>query len=146
MERDAMHTLPDPRSLAVLGLAGAAALLLPAAASAEDLALDKIPPAVRRAANRILKGAKWSSAAKHADDGEVIYELMGEDANGASLSVEVSSDGKVVSVEREIDPKDLPKAASNVVSTKMPKFKIESALAIYGKNRQYHPQLNGGRG
>jgi biopolymer transport protein ExbD len=110
---------------AVLGTAG------PAAAAPGEVALAKVPAAIKEAAERVVKGAKWSQAIKSREEDQEVYELVGEDARGKTLTIEVSSDGKVMAVERQIDVKDLPKPVSDAVSAKFPAFKAENVLEMY---------------
>ncbi len=50
---------------------------------------------------------------------------------GDSLSVEGTAKGAVTAVEREVQPKDLPKPVATSVKSKFPKLTVEGALAVY---------------
>jgi hypothetical protein len=98
---------------------------------AGDIPVDKVPAALRAAADKLFPKAKWADAHHARHDDEERYELLGEDAKGASLSVEGTIKGAVTGVEREIDPKDLPKPVTAVLKSRFPKFTVEGALAVY---------------
>jgi len=95
-----------------------------------EIPLSEVPASIKESAHHVLKTAKWDSAAKHKHEGETVYELFGTDDKGRDLSVEIT-DGKVTSIERGIEPKDIAKAASDAVAKHMPAFKIEHALEIF---------------
>jgi hypothetical protein len=121
------------RTLAVGGVGiAAAAVALSKTAAAEEVALDKTPASIKKAAHQLVKGAKWEVVMKHKeDDGHEYYELYGTHDKGLNVSVEVAADGKVTSVELQIDLKDVPKAALSAVSAKLTAFKPDTATALY---------------
>jgi hypothetical protein len=97
---------------------------------AEELTIDKVPVPVKRAGHRLVKDAKWDSASKGTEDGQDFYELFGTYEKGQKVSCQVSADGKVASVELQIDLKDIPKAVMTAVN-KVANFKPEVTLAQY---------------
>jgi hypothetical protein len=100
--------------------------------TAGEIDLGKVPPAVMKAVDRVLKGIKWTSAAVHNDDEKhEIYELFGEDAKGNGASAEVSADGKLVSAELGIALAEVPKKVMKSVEAERPEFKADTALATY---------------
>ena len=105
--------------------------LVAAHATAEDIALSKLPPAVRKAADKAVPKAKWESATKETEDKkEFWYELEGKDAKGRYVHVTVSTDGTVDEVSTEIDYKDAPKVVKDALKAKFPKFKVETSYEI----------------
>ena len=99
-------------------------------AAAEDLTVDKVPAPVKRAAHRVVKDAKWDSAQKGNDEGQDYYELFGTHEKGQTVSCQVTADGKVTSIELQIDSKDVPKVVITGLN-KVANFKPETALALY---------------
>ena len=107
------------------------ALSKPTAAAAADISMDKVPAAIKKAANHVVKDAKWDSAMKSKDDGQDFYELFGTHTKGMNASIEVSADAKVTSVELQIDLKDVPKTAMKSINSRMTAFKPDTVLAMY---------------
>ena len=66
----------------------------------EEIALDKVPGAVMKAAKDAVKGIVFSKAEKETKDGKTHYELEGK-AGEKSYEIEVSPEGKVLKVEEE---------------------------------------------
>lgn len=103
------------------------------AVAASDVALDKVPAPILKAAHRVVKEAKWETAAKTKEEDFEFYELFGTyDKTGLKASIEITTDGKVTSVELQVDIKDVPKAALSAVTARMPAFKPDTILAIHG--------------
>jgi hypothetical protein len=93
------------------------------AVRADEIALDKVPTEVRKAADKAVKKAKWDSASKETEDKKVFwYELEGKDAGGRYVHVSVSSEGIVDEITTEIQPKDVPKVVATALKGKFPKF------------------------
>jgi hypothetical protein len=89
----------------------------------DDLAMSKVPPTVKKAAEKAVPGGKWESASS-----ETIYELEGKDAKGRAVVVEVSDDGEVNEVSTELPVKEVPDAVLSALKAKMPRFKIETVF------------------
>jgi hypothetical protein len=122
------------RALNLLGTSGVVAVLLkqPTAvrAAADEIDLAKVPAKVRRAADKAVPGASWSSAYKDEEDGEVIYELEGKDRQKRSVTVEVSAQGEVNEVETEIPFKEVRENVQAALRKKMPRFKVSTAFEV----------------
>jgi len=58
-------------------------------AKGDDIALSKVPAAVKKAADGSVPGAKWESAFS-----QVVYELEGVNAKGRAVVVEVTMKAK----------------------------------------------------
>jgi hypothetical protein len=97
---------------------------------ADDLTLDKVPVPIKRAAHRLLKDARWDSAMKGSEDGQDFYELFGTHEKGLNVSCQISADGKVTSVELQIEGKEVPRAV-HAAFAKAASFKPETMLALY---------------
>lgn len=64
------------------------------------------------------------------DDGERVYTLEGKEGKGR-VGAEVTPEGKIVELDREIGLKQVPKAVTSALTDNMPKFKLTSAAEIY---------------
>jgi uncharacterized membrane protein YkoI len=99
----------------------------------EKVALDKVPEAVLKAVKAKFKGAELVSAQTEKEDGKTIYEINLKD-KGQNVDVSLTSDGTIVSVERTIAVKDLPKPVLDAINSKYPKaeFKIVEEVTEKG--------------
>lgn len=100
----------------------------------EKVPLDKVPEAVLKAVKARFKGAELVSAQTEKEDGKTIYEINLKD-KGQSVDVSLTPDGTIVSIERTIAAKDLPKPVRDALDSKYPKaeFKIVEELTEKGK-------------
>jgi uncharacterized membrane protein YkoI len=89
----------------------------------EKVALDKLPKAVTDAVKAKFEGCELVAASKEKEDGKELYEVNVKH-KGHKMDVTVTPEGKIVSVEKEIEAKDLPKAVSEALDAKYPKAKI----------------------
>lgn len=71
----------------------------------EDIALDQVPASVKKAAEAAVPGFVLKEAEKETEKGVQIYSLEGT-AGGEAVEIEVSTDGKVLEVERGEDGED----------------------------------------
>ena len=70
-----------------------------------DVALDKVPANVMRAAQGAVEGIVIEEAELEVENGVMVYELEGT-ADGVSYEIEVDLRGKVLEVESETDDDD----------------------------------------
>ena len=70
--------------------------------------------------------AKWTGASKSEEDGEVTYELEGEDAAKRYVWVELTADGKVNEVGFEIQFGEAPSVVTSALKKKFPQFQVAS--------------------
>lgn len=89
----------------------------------DDLAMTKVPSAVKKAAEKAVPGGKWESAFS-----ETIFELEGTDGKGRAVVVEVTDDGEVNEVSTELPIKEVPETVLSALKAKMPRFKIETVF------------------
>jgi uncharacterized protein YxeA len=111
-------------SLAAGGVASSMLLGEPARAADDEIDLAKVPDKVKKAADKAVPGAKWTSASKSVEDGEVTYELEGTDAKQRYVSVEVSAEGKVSEVQTEIHFKEVPEVVRSALKSRMAKANL----------------------
>jgi hypothetical protein len=99
-----------------------------AAETADDkIALAKVPVKIKEAASKALPRAKWTGATKSVEDGEVTYELEGEDAAKVYVWVELTADGKVNEVGSEIVIGKVPQVVTAALKKKFPRFQVASS-------------------
>jgi hypothetical protein len=89
----------------------------------DDVAMAKVPAAVKKAAEKAVPGGKWESAFS-----ETIFELEGTDGKGRTVVVEVTDDGEVNEVSTELPVKEVPETVLSALKSKMPRFKIETVF------------------
>lgn len=86
----------------------------------EKVPLDKVPKVVLKAVQAKFKGAELVSAQTEKEDGKILYEINLKD-KGHTVDVSVTPDGKIVSIERTISAKDLPRSVAEAINSKYPK-------------------------
>ena len=79
------------------------------AQASDDIPLEKVPAAVRKAADIAAPKMRWKSAQSNINDDKA-YALVGADDKGRSVYVVVNPDGKVQSVSTTITLKEVPKS------------------------------------
>ena len=98
-------------------------------ADEETIGLKDLPKAVRAAVKAKFPEGKLIKAAKEEDEGKTIYEVVVEE-DDAKIDVAVSAKGKILEVERTIEPKELPKAVAATLKSKYPKARIKKAERV----------------
>jgi uncharacterized membrane protein YkoI len=86
----------------------------------EKVPLDKVPKAVLKAVKAKFKGAELVSVQTEKEDGKLFYEINLKD-KGHAVDVSVTPDGRIVSIERTIAAKDLPRPVAAAITSKYPK-------------------------
>lgn len=102
----------------------------PLRAADGPVAVDKLPAAVRSAADKAIANVHWSEASKETEDGKTTYEIDGDDADDHDVTVRVMADGKVVSIEQEISTPQFPEKAISVLKARFPNFHVSAAYSI----------------
>src|SRR5260370_210881 len=77
---------------------------------------------VKEAVKAKFPDAELVSADKETDKGKVAYEVAIKN-KGQKIEVTVSEEGKIISIEKEIAVKDLPKVVAEAFEKKYPKAK-----------------------
>ncbi len=100
----------------------------------EKVALDKVPEAVLKAVKAKFKDAELVSAQTEKEKGKIIYEINLKE-KGHAIDVSVTAEGKIVSIEKTIPSKDLPRPVSEAINEKYPKaeFKIIEEITEGGR-------------
>jgi len=100
-------------------------------AADEELKFDKLPKAVKDAAERILPKATWLSAVKVVDGGKTAYEVDGTDGKDRDVTLMITEAGKVVECETELKPaKKVPAKVLKAVTDKWPHFELTETHEI----------------
>ena len=112
---------------------GMAAMILMAAAPAawadEKVDLDKVPKAVMDAVKARFPDAEIKGAEKETEEGKLYYEI--EILNKKEeIDVELTPDGALSEIEKEIEYKDLPKAVSQALEAKYPKAEFDEVEEV----------------
>jgi hypothetical protein len=111
--------------------AAALAISAVAAEKEKDIALDKLPPEIRSAADQAVPGAKWKSAEQETEKGGVRYELKGKGPDGdRHVEVEIAPDGKLIQTEVEVPFKEVPEVVRNKLKAGWPDFEPKEVKAI----------------
>lgn len=94
------------------------------------LPVAKVPPAVRQGADKAVPGAKWMKAFQSTEEDETLFGLIGRDAKGREIEVELTPAGRVLEIETGMPMNDVPKPILDVVSAKARGVKIERARSV----------------
>ena len=103
-------------------------------ADEEKIDLDKLPAKVKDAVKKEFKDAEFVSASKEKEDGKTVFEVQVK-VKGQTIEVTCTEDGTVVSIEKEIAAKDLPKAVVEALEAKYPKAVIKKAEEVTEKGK-----------
>jgi uncharacterized membrane protein YkoI len=95
----------------------------------EKVPLDKLPRAVVDAVKAKFPGAELVSAEKEKEDGKDVYEvaIKFKDHN---IEVTLTPEGKILSIEKEITLKDLPRAVAAALEARYPRADIKKVEEI----------------
>ena len=72
----------------------------------EEVAIADLPEAVVDAIQERFPEGTMEEAERETEDGQVVYEVEVEDADGTEYEVEVTEDGKILEVERDSEDAD----------------------------------------
>ena len=95
----------------------------------EKVALDKVPEAVLKAVKDRFKDAKLVSAQTEKENGKLLYEINLKEKDRA-IDVTVTPEGKIVSIEKTISSKDLPRPVKEAINKKYPKAEFKGIEEI----------------
>jgi uncharacterized membrane protein YkoI len=107
----------------------------------EKVPLDKVPKAVLKAVKAKFKDAKLVSAEKESANGKVVYEINLK-VKDQTIEVSATPDGKIISIEKTISVKELPKPVAETLARKYPKAAIKVVEEIrHGEKVSYEVLL-----
>ena len=113
----------------MVAVAANVAMLSGVWADEEKIPLDKLPKAVVEAVKKRFPKAEMKEASKEVEDGKTTYEVTVVD-DKQNIDVTLTPEGALVSIEKEIAVKDLPKVIADAVMAKYPKGKMTKAEEV----------------
>lgn len=107
----------------------------------EKVSLDKVPKAALEAVKAKFKGAELVGAVSAKEGKKVVYEITLTHRE-QKIEVSVTPEGKIVSIEKTLAAKDLPRPVAEAVHSKYPKSKYEKVEEISeGDKKSYEVVL-----
>src|SRR5215475_2559893 len=109
-------------SLSFIGVLGLRAADEPAAGAAKEEKIEaaQLPKAASDAVKARFPGLEYTSITKETEaDGRVVYDIE-LTQKGRKFETDVKEDGTLLEVEKEVDPKNYPKALGAAVDAKYP--------------------------
>ena len=93
-------------------------------AEEEKVALDKLPQGVADAVKAKFPKAKLVGASTEKENGKTVFEVTIKNGK-RSIDVTLSAAGKILTIERQINAKRLPKGVRDALDAKYPNAKIK---------------------
>jgi len=108
----------------------------------EKVDLEKVPKVVLESVKKKFPDAKLVGASTEKDGDKLVYEIEIK-VKDKTIDVTLTPDGKIVLVEKEIDPKDVPKAVAEALEKKYPKatIKLVEEVSKDDKIEKYEYQI-----
>ncbi len=106
----------------------------------EKIPLDKLPRAVSDAVKARFDGAEVVSASKEKDNAKDVFEVAIKH-KGSNIDVTLTPEGKIVSIEKEIAARDLPRAVSEALDAKYPKATIKKLEEVTDNDKVVYEAL-----
>lgn len=127
----------DGRRLAIWASIGVSFFLFsPVRADETPMALKEVPSPIVAAAQKAAPGVQLSKALKTVEQGVTYYEIIGEDAEGREVDVELTARGEVVGIGTEIPIREVPKVVVAALKAKAPRgMKFTGAEVVTKANR-----------
>ncbi len=123
--------------LSVVALALGSALVI-FADDEEKVPLDKVPKAVMESVKKRFPNGEVTGASKETEDGKTTYEINVKD-NGSKIDVELTPEGAIAVIEKQIKADGLPKAVTDALEGKYPKAnhtKVEEIIKVKDGNEK----------
>lgn len=136
-----LGTLAKASALVLVGALGAAR------GGEEEIAIAKLPPAVKAAVKAKFPGAEWKGAAKETEGGETFFEVT-LTYRGDKYDVVLEPDGEIEAIEREILVDALPTAVVKAIRAKHHDAKITKAEELTDEDGEvaYEVVVGSGKG
>jgi hypothetical protein len=93
-------------------------------AKEEKVELAKVPKPVLEAVKKRFPEAKLVGASTEKEGDKLVYEIEIK-VNDKTIDVTLTPEGKIVTIEKQIDTKDVPKAVAEALEKKYPKATIK---------------------
>lgn len=111
----------------------------------DEIAINELPLAVKQAAQKTLPDAELKEAEIERENGNVFYEVEAERGE-TKYSMKFDSTGKLVEMEKEISPKELPAKVRETIKKKYSKSRvIETQEVTVGNTTNYEVELLAGK-
>jgi len=110
------------------------ALFSVAAAEQEKIPLDQVPKPVIDAVKAKFPKGELTGAEKETEGKKVTYEVKLLDKK-RKFEVIAAPDGKVLAVEKVLEPSELPKPVTETLDAKYPKSKIKKAEEVVANEK-----------
>jgi hypothetical protein len=122
--------------LIMLAAASAAAVLSAAAANAQSVEMNTLPPTIVAVANAAAPDVEWSKAGIDVDFDSLtpVYELTGSQG-GKQVEIDITPMGVVDEMETEIEMSAVPKAVQDMLGAYLPEFQatmVERSVRQHG--------------
>jgi uncharacterized membrane protein YkoI len=99
-------------------------------AAEEQIKPEQLPKAASDAVKARFPGLEYTSITKETEaDGRIVYDIE-LTQKGRKFETDVKEDGTLLEVEKEVDPKNYPKALAAAVDAKYPKAKIKIVMEV----------------
>ena len=109
-----------------------------AADSEKKVKMKDLPAAVQAAVKEQSKGATIKGLAKEVEDGKTLYEMELKTAAGTSKDITFDADGKVVSLEEQVNLSAIPAPARAAIEKAVGKGKISLVETVTTKGTTYY--------
>jgi uncharacterized membrane protein YkoI len=119
------HSTHPEELMRILGRLSATAIVvllvlaMSADSRAEKITYDKVPKKVRDVVENRFPNPKVTSVDKELEDGKVVYDIEFTH-KGKKYEMDISEDGTLLDIEKEVAAKDLPRAVADAVKAKYP--------------------------
>jgi Putative beta-lactamase-inhibitor-like, PepSY-like len=121
--------MQKPCLTGLAALLGLSMLAVAAHADDEEISVEKLPAAVKKAVKKTFPEAKIRGASREVEGGKETYEVELK-VDGRSVDVALNAEGKILEIEKEVPVNELPKAVKKRLAEKYPGAKIEKAEEI----------------
>jgi hypothetical protein len=91
--------------------------------------LDKVPAKIMSAIKGRFPDPQIKSVEKEDENGKVMYDVE-LSQKGRKYEMDITDDGTIVEVEKEVAAKDFPAACAKAVATKFPNAKIKEIMEV----------------
>jgi uncharacterized membrane protein YkoI len=95
----------------------------------EKIEVNELPKGASDALKAKFPKAEITEAEMEMRDGRKIYEIKLLDGK-TEVSVSIFGDGKITEIEKQLDPKNLPKAIAEAIEAKFPKSTVTEAREV----------------
>lgn len=99
-------------------------------ADEEKIAVDKLPKVVLESVKKRFPKAEITEAVKANEEKKINFEVTVK-VDGRVIELDISEDGTITGMDKEIAFKDLPKVVADTIAAKYSKGKLKKAAETY---------------